>query len=286
MTEYDYSPAAYERYLRTQNRVSNWVSHTKAHERQYSNPFVASILGSPAFSAQSLPQQQNLEAKRSKSNGSSSAGAALGTKVRASRDPAAGAGPQRSKTLDSKQTRSINNPGADRPSRSRSFTTKADDYTKPRSRSHHSHTRSQLQPQPPLQPQYPQPQYHYTPPRTPPHPTPIRSGAAPQHGQQFMSNNGQPIYIPRARPGETYVIIPPGGDRRVEYQYVSSGMKGGATGLYPNSPPRGGPGGSALTRGHPYVKEPLLKRLWGGLTRGSSNAATRGVDSRGRRSTF
>jgi hypothetical protein len=40
MEEYDYSPAAYDQHMRTQNRVSNWVSHTQAHSRQYSNPFV------------------------------------------------------------------------------------------------------------------------------------------------------------------------------------------------------------------------------------------------------
>lgn len=42
MTEYDYSPAAYERYLAQQARVSNWVSDTLQQSHAYSNPFVLS----------------------------------------------------------------------------------------------------------------------------------------------------------------------------------------------------------------------------------------------------
>ncbi|KZP27069.1 hypothetical protein FIBSPDRAFT_319081 [Athelia psychrophila] len=268
MTEYDYSPAAYDKYMRTQNRVSNWVSHTKAHERQYSNPFVASIMGTPAaFSSQSLPQQKP-EPKRSKSNGSTSTGAAYAAKPRPSRD--AGAAPQRSKTLDSKQTRS-SNPGTERPSRSRSFSaTKEDVYAKPRSRSHHAHTRTP-QPQP-----YPQGQaayHHYS----PQHPMPQRSHTSPH--QPFAGGGSQPIYMPSAQPGQTYVIIPPGADRRVEYQYVSSGLKGGGTAAYPNSPPRTAPG-------TPRGKEPFFKRLWGGLTRSGTSSSRPVVESRGRRSTF
>lgn len=42
MTEYDYSPAAYERYMAQQTRVSNWVSDTLQQSHSYSNPFVLS----------------------------------------------------------------------------------------------------------------------------------------------------------------------------------------------------------------------------------------------------
>lgn len=42
MTEYDYSPAAWEHYLAQQARVSNWVSQTTAQAHSYSNPFVMS----------------------------------------------------------------------------------------------------------------------------------------------------------------------------------------------------------------------------------------------------
>ncbi|KAL4073783.1 hypothetical protein J3A83DRAFT_2615678 [Scleroderma citrinum] len=40
MTEYDYSPAAYERYIAQQNRVSNWVHETNRHA--WSNPYLLS----------------------------------------------------------------------------------------------------------------------------------------------------------------------------------------------------------------------------------------------------
>lgn len=35
MTEYDYSPEAYERYLATQNRIAKWVDETEQHRSQY-----------------------------------------------------------------------------------------------------------------------------------------------------------------------------------------------------------------------------------------------------------
>ncbi|KIK24746.1 hypothetical protein PISMIDRAFT_677823 [Pisolithus microcarpus 441] len=40
MTEYDFSPAAYERYIAQQHRVSNWVHDTNKHK--WSNPYVLS----------------------------------------------------------------------------------------------------------------------------------------------------------------------------------------------------------------------------------------------------
>ena len=38
MTEYDYSPGAYERHLANQARIAKWVDHTNAHPKE--NPFV------------------------------------------------------------------------------------------------------------------------------------------------------------------------------------------------------------------------------------------------------
>ena len=35
MTEYDYSPEAYERYLATQNRIANWVDKTEQHRGEF-----------------------------------------------------------------------------------------------------------------------------------------------------------------------------------------------------------------------------------------------------------
>ena len=39
MTEYDYSPEAYEKYIANQTRVSNWVTDQSGRYHQYQNPF-------------------------------------------------------------------------------------------------------------------------------------------------------------------------------------------------------------------------------------------------------
>ena len=55
MTEYDYSPAAYEKFINTQVRVSNWVSSQSDHTRSYRNPFMPSTYISP----KPLPEEQS-----------------------------------------------------------------------------------------------------------------------------------------------------------------------------------------------------------------------------------
>jgi len=55
MTEYDYSPAAYEKYINTQLRVSNWVSSQSDHTQSYGNPFVPSTY----ISTKPLPAEQS-----------------------------------------------------------------------------------------------------------------------------------------------------------------------------------------------------------------------------------
>ena len=55
MTEYDYSPAAYEKYISTQLRVSNWVSSQSDHTQSYRNPFMPSAYLPP----KRLPEEQS-----------------------------------------------------------------------------------------------------------------------------------------------------------------------------------------------------------------------------------
>ncbi|KAF9455085.1 hypothetical protein P691DRAFT_780407 [Macrolepiota fuliginosa MF-IS2] len=43
MTEYDFSPEAYDRYIQNQNRVANWVHHTEQHRQV----FEAAVPGAP-----------------------------------------------------------------------------------------------------------------------------------------------------------------------------------------------------------------------------------------------
>ncbi|THU76603.1 hypothetical protein K435DRAFT_878990 [Dendrothele bispora CBS 962.96] len=39
MTEYDYSPDAYERYMENRSRVARWVDNTDAHSHEFRSPF-------------------------------------------------------------------------------------------------------------------------------------------------------------------------------------------------------------------------------------------------------
>jgi hypothetical protein len=55
MTEYDYSPAAYEKFMSTQLRVSNWVSSQSDHTQNYGNPFMPSTY----IPAKPLPKEQS-----------------------------------------------------------------------------------------------------------------------------------------------------------------------------------------------------------------------------------
>ncbi|KAI0084083.1 hypothetical protein BDY19DRAFT_974432 [Irpex rosettiformis] len=47
MTEYDYSPEGYERYLSTQNRVSNWVQEQNHRMQKYTNPYTNRSVSTP-----------------------------------------------------------------------------------------------------------------------------------------------------------------------------------------------------------------------------------------------
>lgn len=62
MTEYDYSPEAYERYLATQNRIANWVDHTEQHRPQFEH---AIQTGPPAPAGPSMrPGNMSYDSRR------------------------------------------------------------------------------------------------------------------------------------------------------------------------------------------------------------------------------
>ncbi|KAF8266341.1 hypothetical protein EI94DRAFT_1733338 [Lactarius quietus] len=52
MTEYDYSPEAYERYMATQTRISNWIDNQHPYQPQYQRH------SRPPYPPQQYPQQQ------------------------------------------------------------------------------------------------------------------------------------------------------------------------------------------------------------------------------------
>lgn len=187
MTEYDYSPEAYEKYLQTQERISNWVSETKAQKTQYRNPFI------PTGAARPTAYNQPKATSRSRSGGSRSS---VNLTVKGSDN-------QRLRTLDPVSVATIANSGmASRdapvqPNRSRSIPTiHGPPTSKPHPRSHHSHSRSRMHSQSQVNlPSYPQPQTYYYAPIPPPH---------------SMPHSG-PILVPmsHARQAQTYIVVPP-----------------------------------------------------------------------------
>ncbi|TFK41220.1 hypothetical protein BDQ12DRAFT_664064 [Crucibulum laeve] len=55
MTEYDYSPEGYERYMATQHRIANWVDHTEHYRPQ----FEPAAPGAPPGSVTQRPMYQS-----------------------------------------------------------------------------------------------------------------------------------------------------------------------------------------------------------------------------------
>lgn len=88
MTEYDYSPAAYEKYINTQLRVSNWVSSQSDHTQNYGNPFVPSAY----LPTKPLPQEQSSRKQtkspaRSRSSTTSAPSSTTTTPTKPTRQP-------------------------------------------------------------------------------------------------------------------------------------------------------------------------------------------------------
>ncbi|KAG6885289.1 hypothetical protein C0993_003573 [Termitomyces sp. T159_Od127] len=67
MTEYDYSPEAYERYMETQQRISKWVATTEGYRNEYGNALTLppSQTGSSIQPIGQLPGPQSLRSSHS-----------------------------------------------------------------------------------------------------------------------------------------------------------------------------------------------------------------------------
>ncbi|KAG2122823.1 hypothetical protein BD769DRAFT_1472941 [Suillus cothurnatus] len=210
MTEYDYSPAAWEHYVAQQARVSNWVSQTTAQSHCYSNPFVMS----PTMRDRSFYDEPGERRQR----------------------PA----PSRSKTFNTPPARQ------EEPyrhtssrSRSRSHSQPAQVWSYPHSSrttlqpTSHSRTGSTRKPtsrSQTVQVIYPPPAaptHHYQ--RTEPYPypqkqsQPVRQHHSPSYyyPEESRGSHQRAIYLPPPRPGESYHI--PNG--RLQYQYGAPAQK-------------------------------------------------------------
>jgi hypothetical protein len=173
MTEYDYSPDAVERYMATQSRVSNWVSHQSSEAPKYSNPFQYS----PSEAADKSRVEFYAQPERSgRSRSHSSSETARPTPRRSHTDHGHG---HRSHRSHRDQSSSSSKPLSGTESSTTATTT---------TKRHHT-SRSQTTP------------VYYPTTVTQTFPTPIRS-------QSMPIANGHPIVLPQAKPGQTYVLIP------------------------------------------------------------------------------
>ncbi|KAL4246672.1 hypothetical protein ABKN59_008858 [Abortiporus biennis] len=168
MTEYDYSPDAYERYMENQNRVSNWVHNQANHAPRYGNPFIPRSESTPPADLGRHPSSRHRDYERSDRESS---------RYSSSSRPH----PSRSMTIANppqqyKHTRS--------PSRS---------HEPSRSHSHHKSSSSST----PVMYVPPAPQGYQTAYKT----------------YTIDPRSQREIVLPAPRRGETYVIIPPKGQR-------------------------------------------------------------------------
>ncbi|KAI0353905.1 hypothetical protein OH77DRAFT_1426745 [Trametes cingulata] len=192
MTEYDYSPDAYERYQAKMAGVGDWVVEQRHHAPKYSNPFIPD-----QASSSSKPRTSSRHEDHSRHHDRPQ--------------------PSRSRTLPNPPTGSGTH----------GQTSRAYAYAQQGPGDPHSRHRTARSPQRsgsvPPDPRYGATTYAPAAPVPPvAHPVVQRTSpvayAPPPPGYrtrqvEYAYKPGQPIVLPPPRPGETYVIIPPKGGR-------------------------------------------------------------------------
>ncbi|KLO13625.1 hypothetical protein SCHPADRAFT_903954 [Schizopora paradoxa] len=265
MTEYDYSPEAYERYIAKQQSIARWVERQAQEAPRYANPFLPSEAGQPARTVDdrrrsvtrsfSTPvdarhnspsparhhhrsHSQHTNAKVHTMHLYSAQHSSTPTLVQDGSH-----GGSRSHSHSRSSSRAHARPP---PSRSQNYTSNpafsASQTQLHRSSSHRSH------------------------------------GSSTAHAVQYSSKPGQPVIWNQGK--QTYVVIPTRGGR-VEVRSPNS--------VYATSPTRG-PASAHPAYPVPSKKPPLLKRLFhGGGSQESARRANVTVvsgDARRRRTSF
>jgi hypothetical protein len=183
MTEYDYSPAAYDRFMESQSRVGRWVDNANEHSREFVNPFVPSH-SDPAEKSDFYSSSSHRRSKSTSVKQSATRSFAVPEQRdhdyghRSSHHHRSGYSSNTRSSSSSSGTSSTTTYTA-RPHNSRS-------YTVPQHPSHGAHV---------------------------PLAQPVRSRTMP-HGSHYELDprgNGA-IMLPR-KPGQTYVIMPPHGQQ-------------------------------------------------------------------------
>ncbi|KAG0707039.1 hypothetical protein DFH29DRAFT_73360 [Suillus ampliporus] len=207
MTEYDYSPAAWERYAAQQARVSNWVSQTSTQAHSYSNPFALSpTMRDRTFYDEPDRRRQRPVPSRSMSRNLPPARQEEPYRHTSSRPshPRSRSNPQSvdiwsyphsSRTTLHTASRSRTSSPHNPPSRSHNVQV----IYPPTAAPTHQHHRTQPYPYPQKQPQ------------------PVRQHTSPSYyyPEQSHGSHQRTVYRPPPRPGQSYHI--PNG--HLEYQY-------------------------------------------------------------------
>ncbi|KAI0628628.1 hypothetical protein C8Q77DRAFT_1147181 [Trametes polyzona] len=195
MTEYDYSPDAYERFQAKMAGVGSWVTEQRHHAPKYSNPFVPEQQASPSASRSRTPSRPESSSRHHQDRPQ----------------------PSRSRTLP---TPAPTPAGHGHTSRAYAYAQHGPGDPSSRHRTARSPQRSGSLP---VDPRYASATHiaapvpvaaHQVVPRT----SPVAYAPPPPPGYrtrqvEYNYQPGQPIVLPPPRPGETYVIIPPKGGR-------------------------------------------------------------------------
>jgi len=269
MTEYDYSPEAYERHIAKQQSIARWVERQAQEAPRYANPFLPSEAGVPEQQPRYIPTHNNEDRQRSVTRSFSTPADArhnspsparhhyrshshanakvhtmhIYSSQHSSTPTLVQDGGSRSHSQSRSSSRAHARPP---PSRSQNYTSNpafsASQTQLHRSSSHRSH------------------------------------GSSTAHTLQYASMPGQPVVMHQGK--QTYVVVPSRGGR-VEVRSPNS--------VYATSPTRG-PASAYPTYPMPSKKPPLLKRLFhgGGSHEGARRANVTVVsgDSRRRRTSF
>lgn len=214
MTEYDYSPAAWEHYVAQQARVSNWVSQTTAQAHSYSNPFTMSpTMRDRSFYDEPGGRRQRPAPSRSKTysvppvrqeDPYTRHTSSRSRSASHSQPPEMWSYPHSSRTT--LQTTSRSRTGSARKPPSRSHTVQV--IYPPPAAPTHQHQRTQPYP-------YPQKQSQ-----------PVRQHTSPAYyyPEQSHGSHQRTMYHPPPRPGQSY-HVPTNGRMEYQYQYGPPAQK-------------------------------------------------------------
>ena len=270
MTEYDYSPEAYERHMATQNRIARWVDTTQQYPQQ--NPFTPAT-PAPTTVHHPLPRSGRRDDRshhtgrdsRRRSPSASGSGRAHPPRPRTA--------PPREDVYGQQHAQHSKHLMSQYPLPQQVYTPKPARKSSHSSSHHSSSTRpSALRSQ----------TYMAPPPQPMPSRYPVRSNTQPAYG--YPVDGRSPVVVPT---GAGMVLVPPRG-KHIEV-VVSPCFRSYDSYFLPTFPFQSP---QAYYPQQPFAayqspkQPPLLKRLFTGLTGGTKHSSSGGSRRRSRRDSF